>query len=88
MYYVYMYRHHIYSKGKDQPGKVANPTRRQLNKQPIMQFEGRLLHRGWVRSAMNGEQKVRKYLFPEIFYGRQEVHKYFYNSVNINGRFR
>ena len=25
----------------------------------------------------NGDQKVRKYLFPEIFYGRQEVHKYF-----------
>ena len=24
----------------------------------------------------NGDQKVRKYLFPEIFYGRQEVHKY------------
>ena len=27
------------------------------------------------------------YLFPEIFYGRQEVHKYFCTSVNINGRF-
>ena len=24
----------------------------------------------------NGDQKVRKYLFSEIFYGRQEVHKY------------
>ena len=35
----------------------------------------------------NGDQKVRKYLFPEIFYGRQEVHKYFCTSVNINGRF-
>ena len=34
----------------------------------------------------NGDQKVRKYLFPEIFYGRQEVHKYFCTSVNINGR--
>ena len=29
----------------------------------------------------NGDQKVRKYLFPEIFYGRQEVHKYFCTSV-------
>ena len=36
-----------------------------------------------MRSA-NGDQKVRKYLFPEIFYGRQEVHKYFCTSVNIN----
>ena len=35
----------------------------------------------------NGDQKVRKYLFPEIFYGRQEVHKYFCISVYINGRF-
>ena len=35
----------------------------------------------------NGDQKVRKYLFPEIFYGRQEVHKYFCTSVYINGRF-
>ena len=35
----------------------------------------------------NGDQKVRKYIFPEIFYGRQEVHKYFCTSVNINGRF-
>ena len=35
----------------------------------------------------NGDQKVREYLFPEIFYGRQEVHKYFCTSVNINGRF-
>ena len=34
----------------------------------------------------NGDQKVRKYLFPKIFYGRQEVHKYVY-TVNINGRF-
>ena len=25
----------------------------------------------------NGDQKVRKYLFPEMFDGRQEVHKYF-----------
>ena len=25
----------------------------------------------------NGDQKMRKYLFPDIFYGRQEVHKYF-----------
>ena len=24
----------------------------------------------------NGDQKVRKYLFSEIRYGRQEVHKY------------
>ena len=34
-----------------------------------------------------------KYLSSEIFYGRQEVHKYFYpdifcTSVSINGRFR
>ena len=35
----------------------------------------------------NGDQKVRKYLFPEIFYGRQEVHKYFCTSLNISGRF-
>ena len=35
----------------------------------------------------NGDQKVRKCLFPEIFNGRQEVHKYFCTSVNINGRF-
>ena len=27
---VDMYGHHIYSKGKDQPGKVANPARGQL----------------------------------------------------------
>ena len=31
----------------------------------------------------NGDQKVRKYLFPEIFYGRQEVHKYFCTSVVV-----
>ena len=30
---------------------------------------------------------IAQYLFPEIFYGRQEVHKYFCTSVNINGRF-
>ena len=35
----------------------------------------------------NGDQKVREYLFPEIFYGRQEVHKYFCTSVNIKSRF-
>ena len=35
----------------------------------------------------NGDQEVRKNLLPEIFYGRQEVHKYFCTSVNINGRF-
>ena len=35
----------------------------------------------------NGDQKVRKYLFPEMFYGRQEDRKYFCTSVNINGRF-
>ena len=35
----------------------------------------------------NGDQKVRKYLFPEIFYGRQEVHKYLCASDNIDGRF-
>ena len=35
----------------------------------------------------NGGQKVRKYLSPKIFYGRQEVRKYFCTSVNINGRF-
>ena len=28
--YTYLYGHHIYSKGKDQPGKVANPARGQL----------------------------------------------------------
>ena len=32
-------------------------------------------------------RKCGIYLFPEIFYGRQEVHKYFCTSVNINGRF-
>ena len=55
-------------------------------KQPIMRIEDRLFDKrmGEVR---NGDQKVRKYLFPEIFYGRQEVHKYFCTSVNINGRF-
>ena len=35
----------------------------------------------------NGDQKLQKYVFPEMFYGRQEVHKYFCTSVNINGRF-
>ena len=40
----------------------------------------------------NGDQKVQKYLFSEIFYARQEVRKYlypeiFFTSVNINGRF-
>ena len=51
-----------------------------------MRIEDRLFDKrmGEVR---NGDQKVRKYLFPEIFYGRQEVHKYFCTSVNINGRF-
>ena len=50
-----------------------------------MRIGDRLFKRmGEVR---NGDQKVRKYLFPEIFYGRQEVHKYFCTSVNINGRF-
>ena len=39
-------------------------------KQPIMRIEYRLFDRGWVRSAMNGDQKVRKYLFSKIFYGR------------------
>ena len=29
---VCMYGHHIYSKGKDQPGKVANPALGQLNR--------------------------------------------------------
>ena len=29
--YVCMFGHHIYSKGKDQPGKVAKPARGQLN---------------------------------------------------------
>ena len=51
-----------------------------------MRIEDRLFDKrmGEVR---NGDQKVRKYLVPEIFYGRQEVHKYFSTSVNINGRF-
>ena len=32
--YVCMYGHHIYcSKGKDQPGKVANPARGQLKRE-------------------------------------------------------
>ena len=30
---VCMYGHHIYSKGKVQPGKVANPARGQLNRE-------------------------------------------------------
>ena len=34
-----------------------------------------------------GNIYFRKNLFPEIFYCRQEVHKYFGTSVNINGRF-
>ena len=34
--YVCMHGHHIlYSKGKDQPGKVASPTRDQLNRENI-----------------------------------------------------
>ena len=33
----------------------------------------------------NGDQKVRKYLFFEIFYGRQEVHKY--SVVLLSSRF-
>ena len=51
-----------------------------------MRIEDRLFDKrmGEVR---NGDQKVRKYLLPEIFYGRQEVQKYFCTSVNINGRF-
>ena len=32
-------------------------------------------------------RKCGKYLFPELFYDRQEVHKYFYTSVNNDGRF-
>ena len=40
-----------------------------------------------MAKVRNGDQKVRKHLFPEIFYGRQEVYKYFFTSVNINGRF-
>ena len=32
--YVCMYRH-TYSKGKDQPGKVANPARGQLNRKNV-----------------------------------------------------
>ena len=30
-----------------------------------------------IGEVRNGDQKVRKYLFPEIFYGRQEGHKNF-----------
>ena len=30
---VCMYGHHIYSKSRDQPGKVANPARGQLNRE-------------------------------------------------------
>ena len=40
-----------------------------------------------MSEVRNGDQKVRKYLSPEIFYCRQEVHKYFCTSVNINVRF-
>ena len=29
---MYVYGHHISSEGKDQPGKVASPTRGQLNR--------------------------------------------------------
>ena len=32
-YILVMYGHHIYGKGKDQPGKVANPARGQLNRE-------------------------------------------------------
>ena len=31
--YVCMYGHHTYSKSMDRPGKVANPTRGQLNRE-------------------------------------------------------
>ena len=34
-----------------------------------------------------GNIYFREKIFSEIFYGRQEVHKYFCTSVNINGRF-
>ena len=55
-------------------------------KQPIMRFEDRLFDRGWVRSAI-ATRKYGKYLFPEIFYDREEVRKYFCTSVNNDGRF-
>ena len=29
-----------------------------------------------MSEVRNGDQKVKKYLISEIFYGRQEVHKY------------
>ena len=30
---MYVYGHHIYQKSMDQPGKVANPARGQLNRE-------------------------------------------------------
>ena len=57
------------------------PQHNHSNKQPIMRIEDRLFDRGWVK-VRNGDQKVRKYVFPEKNYGRQEVHKYFCTSVN------
>ena len=33
MYVVCMHGHHIISQGEDQPGKVANPARGQLNRE-------------------------------------------------------
>ena len=55
-----------YSKRMDQPGKVANPARGQLNKQPIMRTEDRLFDRGWVRSAM-ATRKCGNIYFPKYF---------------------
>ena len=57
-----------------------------------MPIEDRLFDRG-LSEVRNGDQKVQKYVFCEIFYGRQEVPKHvsypeiFSFSVNINGRF-
>ena len=44
-------------------------------KKPIMPIEDRLFEKR-MSEVGNGDQKVLKYLFSRIFYGRQEVPKY------------